>query len=72
MQYEITVENITPCGGEKYARREILEAEADSPMDYVAAHKLFPDVRLLRESEDETVIVASNPAGYQTRYTFTR
>lgn len=72
MVYEITVENITPCGGEKYARREILEAEADSPMDYVEAHKLFPNVRLLRETEEETVIVASNPAGYQTRYTFTK
>lgn len=72
MLYEITVEHITPCGGEKYARREILEAEANSPMDYVTAHKLFPNVRLLRESGDETVILASNPAGYQTRYTFTK
>ena len=30
MLYKITVENITPCGGEKYAVREIIEAEAES------------------------------------------
>lgn len=71
MLYEITAEYITPCGGEKYARREILEVEAESPMEYVEARRLYPNVRLLRADGNETVIIASNPAGYQTRYTFT-
>ena len=71
MLYEITIENITPCGGSKYALREIIEAEADSPMEYVMTNKRFPKVTVLKDDGNETVIVASNDAGYQTRYSFT-
>ena len=71
MIYEVTIENITPCGGEKYAVRQILEVEAESPMQYVMENKLFPDVEAVKSSDGETVIIASNPAGYRTRYTFT-
>ena len=71
MLYEITIENMTPCGGSKYALREIIEAEADSPMAYVMANKRFPKVTVVKDDGAETVIVASNDAGYQTRYTFT-
>lgn len=72
MRYEITIENMTPCGGSKYAQREIIEAEAGSPMEYVMANKRFPKVTVQKEGREETVIVASNDAGYQTRYTFTK
>lgn len=71
MLYEITVEHITPCGGEKYAVREIIEAEAESPMAYVLANKRFPNVTVLKDDREETVIEAHNDAGYKTRYTFT-
>ena len=70
MLYEITIENMTPCGGSKYAIREIIEAEAENPMAYVMANKRFPNVAVVKETESETVIVAENQAGYQTRYTF--
>lgn len=71
MIYEVTIENITPCGGEKYAVRQILEVEAESPMQYVMENKLFPDVETVKNSDGETIIIASNPSGYRTRYTFT-
>lgn len=72
MCYEITIENMTPCGGSKYAQREIVEAETDSPMEYVMATKRFPNVTVLKDDGEETVIAANNDAGYQTRYTFTK
>ena len=71
MLYEITIEHITPCGGEKHAIREIIEAEAESPMAYVLANKRFPDVSILKSNKEETVIEVRNNAGYKTRYTFT-
>lgn len=71
MLYEVTIENMTPCGGEKYAIREILEVEADSPMDYVMANKRFPNVTSRVDANGDTVIIASNPVGYKTIYTFT-
>lgn len=72
MLYEVTVEDMTPCGGEKYANRQILEVEAESPMDYVQSHKRFPNVKETVNADGDTVIIASNPVGYRTRYTFTK
>lgn len=71
MLYEVTIEDMTPCGGEKYAIRQILEVEADSPMAYVQANKRFPHVTESANADGDTVITASNPVGYRTRYTFT-
>ncbi len=71
MLYEVTIEDMTPCGGEKYANRQILEVEAESPMAYVQANKRFPIVEEHRNADGDTVIIARNPVGYRTRYTFT-
>lgn len=71
MRYEVTVEDMTPCGGEKYAIRNILEVEAESPIAYVQANKRFPNVTELQNAAGDTVIIASNPVGYKTVYTFT-
>lgn len=71
MIYEVTVEDMTPCGGEKYAIRQILEIKAESPMAYVMEHKRFPNVESFTNEQGDTVIIASNPVGYRTKYTFT-
>lgn len=71
MQYEVTIEDMTPCGGEKYAIRQILEIEAESPMAYVMANKRFPNVETHTNAQGDTVIIASIPVGYKTIYTFT-
>lgn len=71
MLYEILMEDMTPCGGEAHAIRQILEVEAESPLAYVEANKRFPNVEMGTNANGDTVITASNPVGYRTRYTFT-
>lgn len=34
-EYEVLVEDINPCGGKAYAKKEIIEIEAESPKAYV-------------------------------------
>ena len=41
-EYEILIETINPCGGSKYAKKEFVEAEAESPEAYVAQHGKYP------------------------------
>ena len=41
-EYEILVETINPCGGEGHAKREILEAECESPEAYVKQNAPYP------------------------------
>ena len=41
-EYEIFIEEINPCGGEKYSKKSLIEAEADSPEAYVKENGRFP------------------------------
>ena len=33
-EYEVLIETINPCGGEGHAKKEIVEAECESPEAY--------------------------------------
>ena len=68
--YEIVMESMNPCGGEEYAAREIMEAEAESPEAYVLAHGRYPITERYTDASGDTVIVTGNGHGYVTRYTF--
>ena len=37
-EYEILIETVNPCGGDRHAKREIIEAECESPEAYVEAN----------------------------------
>ena len=69
-EYEIIIESMTPCGGSKYAVRNIVEAEAESPEAYVEQHKRFP-IRDITRPDTGVVITTGNESGYVDRYTFT-
>ena len=70
-EYEVIIEEITPCGGETYARKEIIEVEAESPEAYVRMYARYPIREIIEQSDGSIRIVAGNEAGYITRYTFT-
>lgn len=42
-KYEVFIEEINPCGGERHSKKEIIEVEAESPEAYV---KKMEDFRL--------------------------
>lgn len=70
-EYEVIIEEINPCGGETYARKEIVEIEAESPESYVRQNARFPILEISEMSDGSVLIIAGNDAGYMTRYTFT-
>ncbi len=70
-EYEVIIEEITPCGGETYARKEIIEVEAESPEAYVRMYARYPIREITQQSDGSVRITAGNEAGYITRYTFT-
>ena len=69
-EYELIIEEINPCGGETYARKEILEVEVESPEEYVRANARFPILEINQQSDGSILIVTGNGCGYTTRYTF--
>ena len=70
-EYELSIESINPCGGSKYARREILEVEAESPESYVKANAIFPILDITEAADGSVIITTGDGHGYITKYTFT-
>lgn len=69
-EYEVIIEEINPCGGEEYARKEIIEVEAEDPESYVRQYAKFPIREISRQDDGSILIVCGNDSGYVTRYTF--
>ena len=70
-EYEIFVEEINPCGGEKHSKKTLIEAEADSPEAYVKENGRFPILESILNENGDVVIVTCDNHGSIVRYTFT-
>ncbi len=69
-EYEIFVEEINPCGGEKHSKKTLIEAEADSPEAYVKENGRFPILESILNENGDVVIVTGDNHGSIVRYTF--
>ena len=69
-EYEVWIEEITPCGGEKHSRKSVIEVEAASPEVYVKENGRYPIMDTVENGNGDTVIVTGDGNGYMIRYTF--
>ena len=69
-EYEVFIEDINSCGGEQYAKKELIEVEATSPESYVKEHGRFPIIDISENANGDTVITTGDSAGNILRYTF--
>lgn len=70
-EYEVLIETVNPCGGERHADKEFLEIEAESPEAYVAANGRYPVIDSGKNSAGDVVITTGDGRGTLVRYTFT-
>lgn len=70
-EYEILIETINPCGGERHAKKEIIEAECESPEVYVQENAPYPVMDRVQTQTGETLIITGDGKGSMVRYTFT-
>ena len=69
-EYEVFIEDINSCGGEQYAKKELIEVEADSPEAYVKANGRFPILDIAENTHGDTVLTTGEGCGNFLRYTF--
>ena len=69
-EYEVFIEDINSCGGEKHARKDLLEVEAESPEAYVKANGRLPILEITHKNNGSTVILTGDGKGNFLRYTF--
>lgn len=70
-KYEVFIEEINPCGGERHSKKEIIEVEAESPEAYVKENGRFKILESTRNESGDIVIVTGDNQGSFIRYTFT-
>ncbi len=70
-EFEILIEDINPCGGSQFAKRELFGAQAESPEDYVVKHGRFPIMEQRVNADGDTVIITGDGHGNVVKYTFT-
>ena len=71
-EYEIFIEEINPCGGEKHSKKNLIEAEAASPEAYVKENGRYPVLETTSNANGDVVIVTGDGQGTFIRYTFTQ
>ena len=70
-EYEVFIEDINSCGGEQYAKKELIVVEADSPEAYVKENGRYPVIDVFQNANGDTVITTGDGKGNFLRYTFT-
>ena len=70
-EFEVLIETINPCGGQRHAKKEFLEVEAESPESYVAEHGRYPVIDSGKNTDGDTVITTGDGEGNLIRYIFT-
>ena len=70
-EYEIIIETINPCGGDRHSQQEIVEAKIESPEAYVKEKGRFPVLESTYNENGDIVIVTGDNKGSFVRYTFT-
>lgn len=70
-EYEVIIVDMTPCGGEKYANREVREVETNDPVEWVRTHGRHANILDTgKNAAGDLVITTGDGHGYITRYTF--
>ncbi|MCQ2405879.1 MAG: hypothetical protein MJ067_01505 [Oscillospiraceae bacterium] len=69
-EYEVSIEEVTPCGGDKHARRSIIEIETDSPENWVRENCAFKILDVITCENGDIRIIAGSDAGYRNTYVF--
>ena len=70
-EYEIFIEEINPCGGEKHSKKALIEAEAASPEGICQRKWKVPGSGTTSNANGDVVIVTGDGQGTFIRYTFT-
>jgi len=70
-EYEVFMEDINSCGGEQYAKKGLIEVEAESPEAYVRENGRYPIIDISTNAKGDTVIITGDGNVNFLRYTFT-
>lgn len=69
-EYEVIIEDITPCGGEKHAKKSFMEVCIEDPEAYIEETGRYPILDCSPNMQGDIVITTGDGLGTIVRYTF--
>lgn len=69
-EYDVFVEDMNPCGGSEYSKKEFISVETDDPEEFVKGHSRYPIMEKTELSNGDLMITTGNGDGYFIRYIF--
>lgn len=69
-KYEVYIEIIDPCGGEKDRKRELIEVSAESPVAFVQSRGKWPIMDSFVNASGDHIFICHDGCGNIIRYTF--
>lgn len=70
-EYEVVMEEMTPCGGKRYKSTNVIEVQAESPESYVTKEGRYPILETIEDMDGSVRIRTGDGNGYFIVYTFT-
>lgn len=68
--YDVLVESINPCGGDRHSEKKFIEVETDDPVAYVKENGQWDIIDVTENKDGDQVITTGDGNGYITKYVF--
>lgn len=68
--YDVLMESINPCGGDRHSQKKFMEIETDDPVAYVKENGQWDIIDVTENKEGDQVITTGDGNGYIVRYVF--
>ncbi|MDD7388736.1 MAG: hypothetical protein PUG60_03580 [Lachnospiraceae bacterium] len=68
--YDVLVESINPCGGDRHSEKKFIEVETDDPVAYVKENGQWDIIDVTENKDGDQVITTGDGNGYITKYIF--
>lgn len=68
--YDVLVESINPCGGERHSQKKFMEVETDDPVAYVKENGQWDIIDVTENLDGDQVITTGDGNGYIVKYVF--
>lgn len=68
--YDLLVESINPCGGDRHSEKKFIEVETDDPVAYVKENGQWDIIDVTENKDGDQVITTGDGNGYITKYVF--
>ncbi|KIR03048.1 hypothetical protein P261_01863 [Lachnospiraceae bacterium TWA4] len=68
--YDVLIEDVNPCGGDRHAKKRFVEVETDDPVAYAKENSQWKLLDVSENPDGDIIVTTGDGKGYITRFIF--